>query len=75
MTASTENTPAMIVIRLPESTGLPSTVTYATNGVPVPITRLAREAPTERHVDKEALSVGSGEIADAMDPYGILIDV
>ena len=30
---------------------------------------------TERHVDKEALSVGSGEIADAIDPYGILMEV
>ena len=37
--------------------------------------KAGREAPTERHVDKEALSVGSGEIADAIDPYGILMEV
>ena len=62
------NTPAIIVIREPERTGLPSTLTYATSGVPTPIARPASVAPIVRQVDSSARSFGSAVTADAIEP-------
>ena len=35
----------------------------------------ASAAPMERYVDKLCLSPGSAEMAEAMEPYGMLMDV
>ena len=58
----------MIVIRLPDNTVFPLTVSYANNGAPTPITKAAKVPPTERQVDKLARSLASAEMADAIEP-------
>ena len=65
----------MTVMREPDRTVFPFTVTNANSGVPTPITSPASVAPIVLQGDSSARSFGSDETAEAMEPYGMLMDV
>ena len=53
----------------------PSTVSYANSGTPAPTSTPASVLPMLLKVERDCLSEGSREIDDAIEPYGMFIEV
>ena len=70
-----EKRPAISVNLAPFSTVLLPILSYAKSGIPAPTTTPARVLPIVRKVERDCLSLGSDEIVDAIEPYGMLIEV
>ena len=63
-----EKIPAIAVNLGPLSTVFSPTLSYAKRGIPAPTITPASVLPIVLNVDSDCLSLGSGEIADAIEP-------